>query len=71
MTHNKLLGAALIVGGIAILINGFLGRSIKNDVGMPFTKQERENPEAPTRIARSTYIGFGLLLCGYGVYQYL
>ena len=68
MVYGRLLDCALLVGGVAIIINGFVGKSIRNDVEMPLTKEERENPKPPTRSGRLVYIAFGLLLCAYGVF---
>ncbi len=68
MNYRRPLDCALLIGGIAIIINGFVGKSIRNDVEMPLTKDERENPKPPTRSARLVYIAFGLLLCGYGLF---
>ncbi len=69
MNYNHVLDCALIVGGIAIVINGFVGGSIRNDVEVPLSREERENPQPPTRSARFVYIAFGLVLCGYGVFH--
>jgi len=60
---------ALIIGGIAVIVNGFLGKSIRNDVEVPLSKEERENPQPPTRSARLVYILFGILLCAYGAFR--
>ena len=67
MNYNHILYSALIIGGVAIVINGFVGKSIRNDVEVPLSKEERENSQPPTRLARFVYITFGLILCGDGI----
>jgi hypothetical protein len=71
MKYSFGLDWALIIGGIAIIVNGLVGRSIRNDVEVPLSKEERENPQPPTRSARIVYISFGILLCAYGAFRIL
>lgn len=69
MNYSYALDWALVIGGIAIVINGFFGESLINDVEMPLSKEERENPQPPTRSDRLVHISFGTFLCAYGALQ--
>jgi hypothetical protein len=66
---SRLLWAALLVGGVAIVVNGFFGRDLRNDVEMPMTEEERADKTPPSKTARIFYILFGGGLFIYGLVE--
>jgi hypothetical protein len=67
---NRGLYGGLIVVGLAVIMNGFVGKSLLNDVEMPLSQEELDNPQAPTRWARILYIVFGLLIVAFGIFRF-
>ena len=67
----KLLHALALVIGAAVILNGFLGRDLRNDVDMPMTEKEKADKTPPTKGARAVYILFGSGLFAYGLVQLL
>lgn len=66
---EKVVSAILLVVGAAVVINGFFGRDLRNDVEMPMTEEERADKTPPTKGARIVYILFGGGLFVYGLIQ--
>jgi hypothetical protein len=66
---SQVISAALIVGGTACVINGIFGKSLINDVEMPLSQEEIDNPRKTTRWQRVTYIIFALFLIGFGIFR--
>lgn len=64
---SRILLATLLVGGAAIVVNGFFGRDLRNDVEMPMTEEERADKTPPSKAARVFYILFGGGLVIYGL----
>jgi hypothetical protein len=62
---SKLLWAWALVIGAAVIINGFFGRDLRNDVEMPMTEEERADKTPPTLASRFIYV-----LCGAGLFIY-
>jgi hypothetical protein len=67
---NRGLYGGLIVVGLAVIMNGFVGKSLLDDVEMPLSQEELDNPQAPTRWARILYIVFGLLIVAFGIFRF-
>jgi hypothetical protein len=68
---SRLLPATLLVGGAAVVINGFFGRDLRSDVEMPMTKKEQADKTSPSIPARFIYILFGLSLFIWGLIHLL
>lgn len=67
-TPMTFLNAASIVAGVAIVVNGFEGRSLWKGVEMPLTREEGENSDPPIESRPWVYIAFGLGLFACGVF---
>ena len=67
----KLLHALALVIGAAVILNGFLGRNLWNDVEMPISDEWRPDKKPPSKTARIFYILFGGGLFTYGVIGFL
>jgi hypothetical protein len=63
---SRLLSATLLVGGASVVINGFIGRDLRNDLEMPLTEEERADKTPPSTVARLIAIVFGLSLFIWG-----
>jgi hypothetical protein len=68
---SRLLSATLLVGGAAVVINGFIGRDLRSDVEMPLTEEERADKTPPSKVARLIAILFGLSLFIWGLIHLL
>jgi hypothetical protein len=68
---SRLLSATLLVGGAAVVINGFIGRDLRNDVEMPMTMEERADKTPPSTVARLIAVLFGLSLFIWGLISLL
>jgi hypothetical protein len=68
---TRVVSAILLVVGAAVVINGFFGRDLRNDVEMPMTAEERADKTPPTKVTRVFYILFGGGLFVYGLVQIL
>jgi hypothetical protein len=59
--------AAVLVGGVAIVVYGILGRGpFYNAADLPMSEEERDDKRPATRLERAGYIGFGLVIFVYG-----
>jgi hypothetical protein len=63
--------ATALVIGAAVIINGFFGRDLRNDVEMPMTEEERADKTPPTLASRLIYVLFGAALFIYGLIHIL
>ena len=68
---SRLLSATLLVVGAAVVINGFIGRDLRNDVEMPMTTEERADKTPPSTVARLIAVLFGLSLFIWGLINLL